>query len=338
MAADDSAAKGDAIVPVDRDRLRELSSIFMPYANRNLLRRYPERQGSAKFVHYTSADAAIKILDTKRLWMRNTKCMADYAEVDHGYQMLWDAKDKLRQLTDTLDAIAPHAGKAAVDAFDKVFANIRFSTYVASFSEHEPEDEPFGKLSMWRAFGTNPGGGRVALVFSVPWFSGAAESLKVIFSPVAYLKKGDVTAELDSIIRTVNERADFLREFQAQTLTGMIFAMLLAAVTCVKHRGFIEEREWRVIYSPLIPSMHSPLIEEEQLCIHGIPQLVQKLPIDDRVPAAAEIDVTRLFDHLIIGPTQYPMPIAHACIAALERAKIPEPAKKITISDIPIRT
>ena len=220
---------------------------------------------------------------------------------------------------------------------DNVLHNIRYSTYVASFSEHEADDETYGKLSMWRAFGDTPGG-RAALVFSVPWFTGAVEALKVIFSPVAYVRKEDVSAELDAIIRCLNERADFIRTFPTQVVTGMIFAMLLAAVTCVKHRGFFEEREWRVIYSPLIQGMHSPLVEQAKECIHGIPQLVQKLPLDARVPAAAELDVASLFDHLIIGPTQYPMPIAHACITALESAGISDPAKKITISDIPIRT
>jgi hypothetical protein len=269
--------------------------------------------------------------------MRNTQCMSDYREVTHGYQMLIEAKDKLGEVIAALDAIAPNAGNAAVEAFDKVMHNIRFSTYVASFSEHGPDDEPYGKLSMWRAFGNSPGG-RVALVFSVPWFTGAALALKVIFSPVAYPKKEDVSADLDTVIRSITERADFVREFPPQTLTGMIFAMLLGAVTCIKHGGFFEEREWRVIYSPLIQGMHSPLIEEETVTIHGIPQLVQKLPIDARVPAAAELDIARLFHHLIIGPTQYPMPIAHACIAALEKVGVSDVSKKITISDIPIRT
>jgi hypothetical protein len=336
MAASDPG-KEVARVASERERLTELASIFMPYASRNQLRRYPRRQGTAKFVHYTSADSAIKIIESKRLWLRNTQCMSDYREVHHGYQMLIDAKDKLGEVTTALDAIAPNTGKAAVDAFDKVMHNIRFSTYVASFSEHEAADDPYGKLSMWRAFGNNPGG-RVALVFSVPWFAGAAESLKVIFSPVAYPRQEDVSADMDTILRSIHERADFVRGFPPQVITGMIFAMLLGAVTCIKHRGFFEEREWRVIYSPLIPGMHSPLIEEETESIHGIPQRVQKLPIDASVPAAAEIDVARLFDHLIIGPTQYPMPIAHACLAALEKAGIAEPVKKITISDIPIRT
>lgn len=325
------------LTPEDRQKFTELASIFMPHATQNRRRRYPKGERTAKFVHYTSADSAIKIIDSRRIWMRNTQCMADYREVSHGHDMLLHAKEKLDELVRELDQIAPNAAQGALQQYDSAMHNIRFSTYVASVSEHDPGDDPYGKLSMWRAFGNNAIG-RVALVFSVPWLADATSELKVIFSPVAYLNKQDVTVEIDNIIHLVRERNAFLREVPPLWIYGTFFVMLLAAVTCTKHRGFIEEREWRVIYSPLVPGMRSELIEQETQCVFGVPQLVQKLPIDGRVPAAAEIDFTRMFDHLIIGPSQYSMPIAHACIEALGRAGISDAAKRIIISDIPIRT
>lgn len=36
--------------------------------------------------------------------------------------------------------------------------------------------------------------------------------------------------------------ADFLRTLDRQIVIGNIFAMLLGAITCVKHEGFHEER------------------------------------------------------------------------------------------------
>jgi len=41
-----------------------------------------ERGG--RFVHYTSAENGLKIINTKTIWMRNTNCMTDYSEVQHG--------------------------------------------------------------------------------------------------------------------------------------------------------------------------------------------------------------------------------------------------------------
>jgi hypothetical protein len=60
-----------------------LAKIFMPYASKQQLdyfKKTPD-QKSAQLVHYTTAEAALNIIRTKRFWMRNTVCMADYREV-----------------------------------------------------------------------------------------------------------------------------------------------------------------------------------------------------------------------------------------------------------------
>ena len=80
--------------------------------------------------------------------------------------------------------------------------------------------------------------------------------------------------------------------------------MLVAGVCCLKHEGFLEEREWRVIYAPNRSS--SPLIESSTETIGGIPQIVYKLPLDVAVSdAIADLDLSRMFDRLIIGPSQF---------------------------------
>jgi hypothetical protein len=56
-----------------------LMKIAMPYAAQQMQAIYQHTPGQthARFVHYTSAEAALKIIRTKRFWMRNTNCMAD---------------------------------------------------------------------------------------------------------------------------------------------------------------------------------------------------------------------------------------------------------------------
>jgi hypothetical protein len=68
-----------------------LESIFMPYARSQRIKFLTDASGirpSARFVHYTSAESALKIIESKRVWMRNTTCMADYREVQHGFEIL----------------------------------------------------------------------------------------------------------------------------------------------------------------------------------------------------------------------------------------------------------
>ncbi len=62
---------------IDPDPLQ----IFYPHASKR--RNAVMRQGT-RFVHYTSAKSAMKILKTREVWMRKTSCMNDFMEVEHG--------------------------------------------------------------------------------------------------------------------------------------------------------------------------------------------------------------------------------------------------------------
>jgi hypothetical protein len=131
-----------------------------------------------RFAHYTSADAAVSIIKTKRIWMRNTTCMSDYREVQHGYEMLrWFFSDnaKVGSFIEALDGCCSGVAQDAINLFDQWWNNIQFSTYIASISEHDDKEDLHGRLSMWRAFGGNAA--RVAIVFKVPWFSPAKAKL-----------------------------------------------------------------------------------------------------------------------------------------------------------------
>ena len=68
----------------------ELERIFMPQARKQRVEHHSRENhdGGARFVHYTSAENALKIIQSKRLWLRNTLCMSDFREVQHGFDIL----------------------------------------------------------------------------------------------------------------------------------------------------------------------------------------------------------------------------------------------------------
>jgi hypothetical protein len=312
----------------------KLESVFMPLAR---AQRDDFYRKSKRFVHYTSADNALKIIRTKRLWMRNTTCMADYREVQHGYDMLlsfFSDPVKREAFTAALDLSHPSAAMEAMGLFDQWWQHIRFNTYVSSISEHEDDEDLNGRLSMWRAFGgTLP---KVAVVFRIPWYSAGADQLNLIFSPVAYMKEQQVHAAIKLIIENIKAAVDFLRTLERQTVVGYVFATLLGGVTCVKHEGFHEEREWRAIYTP--KRAQSPLMIPSTEVIGGVPQIVYQLPLDSSVsPALAELDLSRMFDRLIVGPTLYPWAMYEAFVDALAKAGVPDPGDRVHISGIPLR-
>lgn len=300
-------------------------------------RAYAGTNPDPRFVHYTSAENALSIINTKRLWMRNATCMSDYLEVQHGFYILakfFSDKPSLDAFIGALDRSAPGAAMEAINLFNSWWSNIREDTYISSISEHRATEDLHGRLSMWRAFGNTSA--RVALIFQSPYASGGAAALNLMFSPVAYLTETEVHNVITDVIKNIDANAGFLHGLDRQVIVNYAFQMLLAGVTCLKHEGFREELEWRAIYSPR--RAPSGFMEQSTVVVGGIPQTICKIPLDRSVsPALAELDLAAMFDRLIIGPSPYPLAMYEAFKGALTNAGVADAGAKIFASGIPIR-
>lgn len=147
---------------IDQKEYKKLADIFIP---QYLLRVDQLKNSHKKLVHYTSATTALSILKNQEIWMRNTKCMNDFLEVRYGCRLFENLKDngeskKFEQLKEAF-------GKQG-DAFEQGFFHAinefdawTNTTYIACLSEHEPDEDKYGRLSMWRGYGRDSG---VALV------------------------------------------------------------------------------------------------------------------------------------------------------------------------------
>jgi hypothetical protein len=175
------------------EMMLRLESIFMPYATRQRHTAFDRQKDSVtgeqpsflRVVHYTTAEAALKIIGTKRLWMRNTTCMDDYQEVQHGMDILanYFNKDRTAAFAAALDTIAPGQAMDAINKFNGWWNNhLGFNIFVSSVAEHATSEDTHGRLSMWRAFGNDAS--RVAIVIKIPKYTGAAGALGLFFSPV----------------------------------------------------------------------------------------------------------------------------------------------------------
>lgn len=315
-----------------------LMSIAMPYAVQQMqavYQRTPD-QTHARFVHYTSAEAAFKIISTKRFWMRNTNCMADYREVQHGfdiYNRYFQNPEKRKAFDEAFDACSLGVATEAIKTFDNWSNDLRLNTYISSVSEHRESEDLHGRLSMWRAFGTGP---RVAIVFRFPYVSAAGHALAINFSPVAYLAEPAVHAVIDQAVANVRANSDYLRTLDRDLLVRLAFQMLVSGIVCLKHEGFHEEREWRAIYTP--KRWSSELMEIATEVIAGVPQVIHKIPLDGSVsPLIGDLEFAQVFDRLIVGPTQYPYPICVALAEAIKGAGVADAHNRVRFSEIPIR-
>ena len=335
-----------AVTPEMLEQGLRLADIMMPRfmkQTREFFRR-ESGQTHGRLVHYTTADAALNIIRTKRFWMRNTNCMSDFSEVQHGFDILnnfFAIKAKKESFTEALDDCIPGVASEAIVAFDKSWREIRLNSYIACLSEHHDSEDSNGRLSMWRAFGGATT--RIGIVLRVPYDSLSILPLNIIFSSVAYLSESAAHKDLEEVIGNVRANREYLRTIGHDALVKLVFLSFLFRVVCLKHEAFHEEREWRAIYAPTLgpyASMLGPsrLMESSTEVVSGVPQVVYKVPLDASVSdQIADLDFTQIFDHLIIGPTSYPWPIYGAFVDELTKVGVANPAERVQVSGIPIR-
>ncbi|MDI4236792.1 DUF2971 domain-containing protein [Bradyrhizobium sp. Arg237L] len=305
--------------------------IFHPYALGKTLEAQRRNQ---RFVYYTSADTAMRILRNGEIWMRKSHLMNDYREVEHGFDGLNESYKKNKQrMQAVFDGMFPGFCERLEAIFNSWLPHFRMDSYITCLSEHDPSEDQHGRLSMWRAYG---GGAGVALVVNGGPLLRPSNALRANTSPVAYFHNGQVEDALAQILSNVEDNRDFLQSLGDQQVQANMFAALRYAILCTKHPGFHEEREWRVIYSPRFA--RSERITSSIESINGIPQSICRLPLRDFPEEGLYgLAPSDFVERVIIGPTKFPAGIYDAFAVLLADVGIPNPEQRIIFSAVPLR-
>jgi hypothetical protein len=264
--------------------------------------------------------------------------MSDYREVNHGLDALnrYLNRDNHQQaLTAALNECSAGLADEAFASFKKHWQGTQLQTFITSISEHDDREDFHGRLSMWRAFGNSTA--RVAIVLNVDLNYGKNGALGAQLSPVAYLTDTGLAEEFDLVVSNIRRSKEYLRAVDRRWLLDMVVSMLTSAVVCLKHEGFHEEKEWRVIYSP--QRFASPYIETSIEVVTGVPQRVYKIPLQNNPSAGLSgLEPDELIDRIIIGPTQFSWAMFEAFTAALTAVGIRNAGERVFFSQIPVRT
>lgn len=312
------------------ERDNRLLNIFFPQYLSRTEEIMNERK---KLVHYTSASTSLSILQHKEIWMRNTRCMNDFSEVRYGIRLfsLFCQRPQYQKLK---EAFGIH-GKDFEEAMAKAINNFdewTNTTYITCFSEHDDSEDQIGRLSMWRGYGSDSS---VAIVLKPDSFISANKYFGIYTSPVEYLRKDQFDELINQLVDRVQSEKDFLESLDASTIQRWVFSMVKFAVVSIKHPGFKEEREWRVIADPeSFENLHQAIIS-----VNGVPQIVMKIPLTYKKQNEDDgFSIDANLDHLIIGPTPYPAVIGKALATELKQCGVDHPEKRICASDIPYRS
>lgn len=167
--------------------IKEIDNVILSNLNNNMIWDYSNNK--KKLVHYTSAIVAREIIEKEQLWLRKTTFMNDYSEITYGKQYLENLFHE-KEISSILNNILNRFSYVTNNLIDfneiyhQIIKDAEKKIYISCLSEHLPEEDTIGRLSMWRAYGNSSG---VALVIN-PILLAKLTSL-FIPSPVIYSKE-----------------------------------------------------------------------------------------------------------------------------------------------------
>ena len=295
-----------------------INQVLMPHASEAQAR----IKAGTRFVHYTSAKSALEILQSQCMWMRNATCMNDYNEMRHGLHCLIEAfkTPAGAAFNNALNACFPDLATELDNNFTSIAPTLIEHTYITCLSEHADDEELFGRLSMWRAYGSATG---VALVFNNGPFIRPTTALTTWTTPVSYIDGKGVQNQVQQIADLMEQERDLLRTLTRQDLLNAVFRTLIFAVVGSKHEGFKEEREWRLVHLPKIFPSNADRLPLDQIALGGVPQPIFKLLMKDYPDEGLYgATIPDLIDRIIVGPTQYPVATRTALAQVLGNAGV----------------
>ena len=207
----------------------KLTQIFFPHATQQ---RQEAIMQNRRFVHYTSAQTAMSIIQNKQIWMKNALGMNDFSEVQHGLKCLYHAYRSPMGLRfqDRLNSIFPGICNEIASIFDNQTEFFKYDTYLTCISAYLGAEDISGRLSMWRAYGRESG---VALVLNNRGLLSLSDALKAYTSPVAYRSKEGVEVEMNYITENIIKNSDMLKMQERETIKSHVFNAFRFASVCI---------------------------------------------------------------------------------------------------------
>lgn len=249
-----------------------ISAVFLPGVLEKRFEAY--RQGT-RFVHYTTAEAAAAIIRNKCVWLRNANAMNDYSELHHGISRVisFFRDENAKQFWDRLENLHVGLAREVRELYDNWLHDLRYNTYMICVSEHQADENVIGRLSMWRAYG-QPNG--VALIFNAAAFHNSSDAVQTYSHPVFYFSDEQVKAVFTQVVHGV-VMEDVVAAMSKDDLKNYVYNMLETFSLGLKHPGFREELEWRVVHRP--GAAASDRVSCSVQSVRGVPQRVYSLPL-----------------------------------------------------------
>lgn len=295
------------------------------------------RDSDLKLAHYTSASVALEIIKNKEIWLNNVGNMNDYQEVITGKNLLaktFNETEEGKRLKSILNQISDKLAEELIVRYNTTF-NTLDKTYAFCLTEHKKDYDKYGRLSMWRAYAPKNG---VALVLNIEPFIGDTNKTKACTLPMFYYDYDEFQNKFKNFVDKIDDNLNIFKNFPKQNILNYFYIKFLVSVLSLKHKGFKEEKEWRILCNEFIYGKDT-VIDEDIKNVMGVPRIIKTLNFDSLNDENSGYS-TKLNDILykiIIGPSDNPEQLRDIFIKKLDENDVVDAEKKVVISEIPVR-
>jgi hypothetical protein len=285
--------------------------------------------------HYTAIQTLERIAQTGEIWFSNPLYMNDVDELRYGIGL---GQHAVRSHAGLRAACPPAHYNALLDAFDALHAAFdnesAFDVYVFSCSEHDDRIGDDGLLSMWRGYGSDGNG--VAIVFDMARLLAASSPLLV--RQVQYLSYEQSEAWMD---RKLHRFATALSQAGGPVeampaAAAALFERIKLFALFTKHRGFHEEREWRLVY--LREKDRQGMLTQQLHYAIGVRGIEPRLRFTTDALGGPEAgpSLREMVQRIILGPV-LATPLALRSVVRMLEIYQPAWAHRVTRSSTPYR-
>ena len=251
--------------------------------------------------HYTSIKNLESILRSEEIWFSHPRSMNDSSEQRFGFEKFGSIINYDYDLEQSFPSVAMFSIFLTMfNSYCRLLDNGYFDNfYCFCLSEHNLNNED-GLLSMWRGYGANGLG--VAIVVDPKKVPRDANS-NIIFNSVKY---PDDVFQSEWCKKLIKKFSNIIKDNklgkndkEISQLVEIIFHRLRLASLYAKHRGFSEEREWRLSCHtdnknlPNASTNHAYLIRDDGI----FPKLKNKIFGEGH-------KFEDLIEMIIVGPTR----------------------------------
>jgi hypothetical protein len=243
-----------------------------------------------RLYHYTSQDGLIGIISSNTLWASNVLYLNDSSEFAHGIEVAREcintvAKSVSCEATERLLQLAPSLLDLSALTQGREF-------FACCFCEN-PD-----LLSQWRGYADFVGGYAIGLDVNEMRKSVIAQQAALFpldygFNGNQELLRSDLELLSDALASCVEQSPEHIEKFVSAALEELEL-LLQFRVFSLKHPGFAEEREWRVLANFATNDLQNVRFRQGRHTL--IPYVALQLGPDGKLPIS----------HVVHGPAANP--------------------------------